>query len=198
MPAVEIIRRQAMTSYVIQNADALKGKLLDVGCGSQPYKPLLEGVSEVTGLDIRPVGEIEADMCAIPLDDESFDTVMSIDSLNFTDDPKKAIGEMVRVLKPGGTLLIIVRTTAEDDSVFLGIHTAWLHKVLQEHGLSLYDSNQTRSQTMAGLFSRAEADNFWTNHTWLEGIGNGDLDRFTQYLDRRYPAIAGVVARKEE
>ena len=197
MPAVEIIRNQALTSFVLQNGDAIHGRVLDVGCGRQPFRDLYPEC-EWVGLDIRPVGDVTADMGDMPDGDESYDTVFCVDSLNYSADPRKAVGEMVRVCKPGGTILILARTTAEDDSVYFGIHSAWLHEVLTELGCTVYDQQPHRAQGVSGLFSRAEADNFWTNQTWLEGVNNSDLERFTQYLDRRYPALAGVVVRKGE
>jgi hypothetical protein len=38
--------------------------VLDVGCGAQPYRPMFPAC-EWTGLDARPVGDIEADMARI-------------------------------------------------------------------------------------------------------------------------------------
>jgi SAM-dependent methyltransferase len=195
MPAVEIVRNQALTSFVISNHDLIQGRVLDVGCGSMPYKQLFPE-SEWTGLDFRPVSDIHADMCSIPVEDESFDTVFCIDALNFTARPWIAVAEMSRVLKPGGHLLLAVRTTAEDDSVYFGIHTTWLAAILKDVGLTSVTDTRERNVSLGGLFSRAEADNFWTNHTWLEGTGNADLDRFTAYLDSRYPAVTGVCAVK--
>lgn len=196
MPAVEIIRNQAIANFIIQNSDAIQGKVLDVGCGTQPYRRLFD--NDWTGLDIRPVAELTGDMTEIPCEDDTFDTVLCTDAMNFTLNPGLALKEMVRVCKPGGAILIVARTTAEDDSIFLGIHSAYLHEALKALGCVIYDDAPMRAQGVSGLFSRAEADNFWTNQTWLEGVNNADLERFTQYLDRRYPALAGVVVRKDE
>ena len=196
MPAVEIIRNQSIANFVIQNEDVVHGKVLDVGCGTQPYRNLFPG-TEWVGLDIRPIADVTADMSDMPFDDESFDTVFCIDSLNFCPDPLKVMAELVRVCKPGGVILIVARTTAEDDSIFVGVHSTWLQTVLNQMGCQLVDTQEHRAQAVSGLFSRAEADNFWTNQTWLEGVNNSDLERFTQYLDGRYPAIAGVVVRRE-
>ena len=195
MPATEIIRNQVYTSFVLNNLELVTGKVLDVGCGNKPYR-LLFPECEWVGLDSRPVGEIEADMTEIPAEDESFDTVFCIDALNFTARPFDAMKEMYRVLKPGGHLVLGVRTTAVDDSVYFGIHTRWLAAAFSELGLEALTDEENRNVALSGLFSRGEADNFWTNHTWLEGTGNLDLERFTAYLDSRYPAITGVCAVK--
>lgn len=196
MAAVDIIRNQSLASFVIANAELVKGRVLDVGCGSQPYKRMFPEC-EWTGVDIRPVGDVEADMASLPFEDNTFDTVLAIDCLNFTHRPTDVVGEWARVLKPGGVLICLVRTTADDDSVFLGIHTSGLVQMMKDAGLVGLSDAQERNVSLSGLFSRAESDNFWTNHTWLEGVQNGDLDRFCTYLDKRYPLISGVCSAKE-
>jgi ubiquinone/menaquinone biosynthesis C-methylase UbiE len=42
----------------------------------------------------------------VPFDDDSFDVVSSINSLDHVDDVRRAAAEMIRVLRPGGRLLI--------------------------------------------------------------------------------------------
>ncbi len=44
--------------------------------------------------------------CPLPFPDESFDGVMAASSIEQTPDPKAALGELFRVLKPGGRLRI--------------------------------------------------------------------------------------------
>ncbi|OGO05344.1 MAG: hypothetical protein A2Y73_06215 [Chloroflexi bacterium RBG_13_56_8] len=48
----------------------------------------------------------QGDAEALSFRDETFDCVTCLESLEFMGHPNKAIGEMVRVLKPGGVLLI--------------------------------------------------------------------------------------------
>jgi len=94
--------------------------LLDVGCGTAFYFPLLKQYAEnVTGIDICApmldeardlirhkelancqVGEYSA--LALPFDDNSMDVVHSWDFLHHVPDVPKAVAEISRVLKPGG------------------------------------------------------------------------------------------------
>ncbi|GAA1915756.1 demethylmenaquinone methyltransferase [Microbacterium aoyamense] len=48
----------------------------------------------------------EADATALPFDDDSFDTVTMSFGLRNVNEPKKAIAELLRVTKPGGTLVV--------------------------------------------------------------------------------------------
>ncbi|HEY1134539.1 MAG TPA: methyltransferase domain-containing protein [Nocardioides sp.] len=48
---------------------------------------------------------LEADVTALPLPDEHVDRVLSLTGLHCFPDPHSAFAEMVRVLRPGGTLL---------------------------------------------------------------------------------------------
>jgi ubiquinone/menaquinone biosynthesis C-methylase UbiE len=51
----------------------------------------------------------QADACDLPFADELFDVVMCIEALEFFPNPPRALREMVRVLSPGGLLLVTAR-----------------------------------------------------------------------------------------
>jgi len=93
-------------------------RVLDVGCGAGFLSNHLarEGF-EVTGLDASQ-GSIEVaarhdatgkaqyllgDALRLPFPDACFDAVCAMDFLEHVEDPAKAVAEMARVLKPGGT-----------------------------------------------------------------------------------------------
>ena len=48
----------------------------------------------------------EGDMHALPFDDASFDLVVLMHALTYSNNPLKAVGEAARVLRPGGRLLL--------------------------------------------------------------------------------------------
>lgn len=114
-------------AWIAQHMTQLRGRVLDVGCGEQLYReqlaPLVRaGTVQYTGLDpdepsiarIRaalPEGRffltgIE-DFCDEP---NSYDHLVCLRSLNHVVDIDEALARMTRLLKPGGTLLIVETT----------------------------------------------------------------------------------------
>jgi ubiquinone/menaquinone biosynthesis C-methylase UbiE len=91
--------------------------LLDVGCGNGGVAALLrERVGEVVAVDVEPSSDWRdqaglmfqvANGESLPFDDASFDLVHSKDSLHHMDTPERALAEYRRVLKQGGTALIV-------------------------------------------------------------------------------------------
>jgi SAM-dependent methyltransferase len=100
-------------------------KLLDVGCGTCFYFPLLSKHAEtLMGVDVCiPMLDVaqelidskglanchvrESSAMELPFEDNSFDVVHSWDFLHHVPDVKKAISEIVRVLKPGGRYVAV-------------------------------------------------------------------------------------------
>lgn len=91
--------------------------LLDCGCGNGGVARLLrDRVDDVTAVDIeRSAGWrdepglrfLVADAEELPFETGSFDLVHSKDSLHHMRVPERALAEYRRVLKPGGTALIV-------------------------------------------------------------------------------------------
>ncbi|MBI5771729.1 MAG: class I SAM-dependent methyltransferase [Verrucomicrobia bacterium] len=95
-------------------APRLHGELLDVGCGRKPYRSLF-GVSRYVGLEVdTPVARELA--CAdayydgrrFPFPDASFDCVFCSEVLEHVFTPDDFLGEVRRVLRPHGRLLLTV------------------------------------------------------------------------------------------
>jgi len=108
----------------------IQGKsVLDAGCGTGIFSIIFarNGAAKVTGIDISE-GSLETakalkakfdlenasfqkqDMLNLPFDDESFDIVWAWGTVHHTTDPWKAISELIRVLKTGGSILLAVYT----------------------------------------------------------------------------------------
>lgn len=91
-----------------------RGRILDVGCGRRPFQPVLTGHAErVIGIESDPARYAEgprpeawASGLDLPFCNESFDTVVAFQVLEHVPDPGRMMAEMVRVLAPGGRLVL--------------------------------------------------------------------------------------------
>jgi SAM-dependent methyltransferase len=97
------------------------GTVADVGCGSQPYRPLLAPGCKYIGLDTADAKShfgysvpdtLECTETAWPLEDESVDVLLMTEVLEHVIDPTVALGEARRCLRGGGRLLLTVPLAA--------------------------------------------------------------------------------------
>lgn len=95
-------------------APRLGGQLLDVGCGSKPYRSLF-AVDTYVGLDIDSEVSRRLDVAdqlydghTFPFVDAAFNSVLCNQVLEHVFNPDQFLGEIARVLKPGGKLLLTV------------------------------------------------------------------------------------------
>jgi len=93
------------------------GTLIDVGCGAQPYRGLLNDRVDYLGIDTVDAGSAFGyetagtryyDGKIWPVDDGSADVVLATETLEHVVDPGRFIDEAARVLKPAGTLILTV------------------------------------------------------------------------------------------
>lgn len=92
--------------------------ILEVGGGQSGLTALLFPQAQVTNIDLNPnyaqascnqqerVRFVCGDATALPFENESFDAVTMFDLLEHVPDDCKAISEALRVLRPGGFILI--------------------------------------------------------------------------------------------
>ena len=115
-------RRQIFEKWIAR----LEGRdldVLDVGGRLQPYRQLLEGrIRRYIAIDLvlTPLVSMIASAGQIPLVGEQFDVVICTQMLEYAPEPRAVIGEIYRVLKPGGVLLLSVPAVgirdADEDS----------------------------------------------------------------------------------
>ena len=122
----------------------VQGRLLDVGCGRKPYRTLYaKRVSWHLGVDIprspHHTADVFGDAQALPFRSASFDTVLCTHVLVHVPEPHQAIGEMSRVLKAGGVLILSARQmwhvyTPRDYYRFTAVGLRYL---AEQHGLEV-------------------------------------------------------------
>jgi SAM-dependent methyltransferase len=89
----------------------LKGRILVIGAGSNPYGSFLDASAQVVVTDIRDdFGVIDqiVDAHDMPFDDSFFDAVLAIEVVEHLADPAMAIREFHRVLRCGGRAIISI------------------------------------------------------------------------------------------
>lgn len=104
------------------------GPMLDVGTGDGPLRVALGGWrGPLIGLDLSPTmlaaqpgPVVIGDAAALPFAAGSFSAVVAVNVLDHLADPRVAIAEAYRVLRPAG--LYVVATTSRHDSPELAPH----------------------------------------------------------------------------
>jgi SAM-dependent methyltransferase len=124
----------------------LRGTVADVGCGAQPYRPLLSASTSYIGIDtedaeahfgydLPDIRRLEGDHW--PLSDGEADAVLSTETLEHVPEPRTFLAEARRCLRPGGRLVLTVPFAARWHYV---PHDYWrytpssLRRLLEEAG----------------------------------------------------------------
>jgi ubiquinone/menaquinone biosynthesis C-methylase UbiE len=108
-----------------------RGRVLEIGVGTglsfphypreveelvgiEPSEPMLRRARRrAAGLG-REVKLVQAPAEALPFEDRSFDTVVTLAVLCSVDDPPRALAEIRRVLRPGGRFVFLEHVRADD------------------------------------------------------------------------------------
>ena len=100
------ITRNRLELFLVKYRSA--DKILDVGSGGSSYHRFFP--NRIT-VDIDPGRKpsIIADVHDLPFADNEFSIVLCTEVLEHTKDPRLAVGEMMRVLKKGGILILTTR-----------------------------------------------------------------------------------------
>ena len=108
--------RRAIFQAMRGSRSHLRGRVLDVGCGTQPYRELLTNADAIVGLELdtpaNRAGGKRADVfydgTTLPFPSGSFQSVLCNQVLEHVFEPKKFLAEITRGLVPGGILVLSV------------------------------------------------------------------------------------------
>jgi SAM-dependent methyltransferase len=166
------LARRCLWRAVRAQAPALKGRLLDVGCGSKPYRGLFD-VSEYIGMDIdtdatrrRGLADVFYDGHRFPFDDASFDAVLCNQVLEHVFEPDAFVAEIRRVLRPGGRLLLTVPFVWDEHEQpwdYARYSSFGLRALLERHGLAVRQQHKLLDDASL-LFQLANAYLFKLTH----------------------------------
>ncbi len=100
-----------------RHRDQVHGRVLDIGCGTKPYRRLFPGATTYFGTetnrtftpgsqaDVTAIGE------ALPFRTGVFDTVVCTEVLEHVAEPAAFLQEVYRIVAPGGALLLTAPQT---------------------------------------------------------------------------------------
>ncbi len=110
------IIRQLILDSLNESRIYAKGRLLDVGCGTKPYREVFaDVVEEHIGIDFPSSVssnkesknvEVYSILPYLPFKNEAFDTVLATEVLEHVPEPSFAFDEIKRVLKKKGVLIL--------------------------------------------------------------------------------------------
>lgn len=119
------LRRRYLDRDLVSASDVLRGAVLEIGGGRAgrrgTFQPPQSQVSQWTYLDRNATRRphVRGDASALPMKAGIFDVVVCLEMLEYVREPKDALAEMARVLKPQGVLLLstpfVHRADAADD-----------------------------------------------------------------------------------
>ncbi len=95
--------------------DYASGQVLDVGCGTMPFKDLIKknsNVNEYHTIDIEkrvPMVDFVGDAQNMDMiENNTYDTLLCIEVLDHVQNPYKVLNELKRIIKDGGYLILSV------------------------------------------------------------------------------------------
>lgn len=155
--------RKSLYKYVSEMSKKINAKkILDIGCGSKPYKNLFH-FEEYIGIDIENEGhnheneqiDVIYDGKYIPFAKESFDCILMFQVFEHVFEPEKLLGEINRVLKKNGEILLTVPfiwDEHEQPNDYARYTSFGLKYILEKHGFTIVDSKKTLNNL--SLFSQ--------------------------------------------
>jgi len=174
-------------------------RVLDVGCGEQPYRTLFDPDADAyVGVDPveNPRAELRGPIEALPVEDGSFDLVLCLQVLEHVDDPARGIRELDRATRAGGRVLLSTHGTIvyHPNPVDLWRWTgAGLERLFNENGDW---ASVTVSPACGTTATLAMLNAIYLEHVLrrtplrpLRGALVAGLNRVAEALDRRVPGL---------
>lgn len=154
------IARTGLFRAIQKHAAHVQGRVLDVGCGTQPYRKLY-GSTEYIGLEIdspatRRAGHADFfyDGATFPFESDSFDSVVCNQVLEHVFNPREFLLEIHRVLRDNGHFALSVPfcwDEHEQPNDYARYSSFGIRHLLETSGFSIVDHRKT-AQDASTLF----------------------------------------------
>ncbi len=104
-----IIQREIARQVRAALAEVGRGRILDVGCGEKPFEVYRPAIATAwIGFDVpeNSTADVQGYAEAMPFEAAAFDTIVCTEMLEHVPEPARIVGEIARVLKPGGYVIL--------------------------------------------------------------------------------------------
>ena len=171
--------RKGLAKHIGALAGHITGRTLDVGCGNKPYLRLYRS-EECVGLEIdtpqdraSKSAEYYYDGSRFPFADESFDSIVASEVFEHVFNPDQFVSEVMRVLKPGGKVLLtmpFVWDEHEQPLDFARYSSFGIRFLLERQGLEIIELRKSTDDIRVifqllncYLYTKTVTGNAWFN-----------------------------------
>jgi SAM-dependent methyltransferase len=144
--------RKGLAKHIKNLAFNIKGKTLDIGCGTKPYAHLYQS-TEYVGLEIdtpqnrdNKSADYFYDGSSFPFENETFDSAVANEVLEHVFNPNEFLSEIVRVLKPEGLILLTIPFVWDEHEQpydFARYTSFGIKSLLEGHGFEIIEQRKS-------------------------------------------------------
>ena len=188
----EPIDRHYIEKFLAENSRCVRGACLEVSNDHYTRRFGGDQVTRADVLDVNPANakaNVRGDLRNLhQVADDTYDCIILTQVLQYIDDPRAALAETYRILKPGGTLLLTVPALGRCDDCHVTDYWRFTPNAVRHllRGHFAPDNTEVRGH-----------GNVLTGVAFWMGLAQADLRRrHLDYCDPDYPCVVAARAVK--